>query len=114
MKDVGDLELEELERVDMKYVQCYCEARITVPNKHVRQPCKVRTALDSGAGVSCISERMRAELAVPFERTQIVHPMHRAARARVADGLELAIIAIEQQTCRVSVTIVTPCHPPEM
>lgn len=45
MEDVGDLQLEEPEVVDMECVQDQCEEITTMPDKHGRQ--RVRAALDS-------------------------------------------------------------------
>ena len=67
--------------------------------------------LDSGAGVSCISEKMAADLGAHFEGTRIVYPMTKTAKARVADGRELAI---KNQTRRMNVTILTPWAPVEV
>ena len=69
-----DLELEKLEEVDMECVQYHCDATIMVPDNHEQKPWKVRAVLDSGAGVSCISEKMAADLGARFEGTQLYSP----------------------------------------
>lgn len=75
----------------MRYLHCHCDATGIVPNKHAKQPWKARAVLYSGTGVSCISEKMVAELRAYFEGTQIVYLTRRTTKDRVADVWELAI-----------------------
>lgn len=112
MEDMDDLELEKLEAVDRERVQYHCGATILVPHKREHsQPCKVGAVLDSGAGVFCISKGMANDLGSHLEGTRIVFPIQKLARARVADGQELAI---RNQTRRISVAILMPWAPVEV
>lgn len=69
IRDVGDLELEELENVDTKSVQNHCKVGITVFDKHGHQPWSVRGVLERGAGILCVSGKMAAELGTHFGGT---------------------------------------------
>lgn len=91
MEDVEDLELEELAEVDMELVQYHCEAAIMVPHMHEQQLWKVRVVPDNGAGESCISEKMAAELEAHSKGTSIAYLTKRTTKARGPDGRELAI-----------------------
>lgn len=105
MVDVGDLELGELEEVDLECVPYHCDATMIVADEHGQQSWEVRAVHDSAAGVSCICEKMAAEIGAHFEGTRNIYPMRRTTKARVAYGRELVI---KQRTRRVSATILTP------
>lgn len=64
-----DVEPEEL---DMQSVEYYCEATVVELNSPGQQPVKVWAMLESGFGLSCLPEKLAAELGAHFVGTRIV------------------------------------------
>lgn len=87
------------------------ETAVMVPNGRGQQPMEVRAVLDSGSEVSCVSEKVAAELGIHFNRAKIVYPQRKSAKDRVAGGRESPI---KEQGRSPYVTIPTPQAPIEV
>ena len=94
--------------VDMEAKQFHCKARIIVPGHHGKGAMEVDAVLDSGSGISCISESLAKLLSRYVRGTQITFPFEGGRMAKVADGRRMPIA---ERTWRLQITLVTPWVP---
>ena len=88
--------------VEIESRKFHCSASILVPGDHGRRAMEINAVLDSGAGITCISEKLATRLSQHFARMQVAFPFHRGHYATVADGRKVAMI---ERTGRAQVTL---------
>ena len=95
--------------VQCKLYKFHCSAGIMVPGGEDSEPYMVGTALDSGAGISCVSEATVCALQKRFPVVDVVQPYDGEQHQVVlADG---RVVPIEWQMCSLTATIMTPWAP---
>ena len=92
-------------QVDVEPHQFHCSTGIIVPVGEDSEPCMVGTVVDSGAGISCVSEAIACALQKRFPGVDVVQPYGSEQHQVVlADG---RAVPIERQTCSLTATIIT-------
>ena len=61
-------------------------ADLSVPGAEITSACRMTAILDSGSGISTMSENVAAKLQATVSDVQIVGPMTNAQYAKMADG----------------------------
>ena len=96
-------------QVDVETNQFYYLTGIMVPGGKDSEPYMVGTVLDSGAGISCLSEATVCALQKRFPGVDVVQPYDGEKHQVVlTDGWA---VPIERQTCSLTATIMAPWAP---
>ena len=96
-------------QVDVEPHQLYCSTGIMVSGGEDSEPYMVGTILDSGAGISCVSEATVCALQKQLPGVDMVQPCDGEQHQVVlADGWA---VRIKRQTCSLTATIMTPWAP---
>ena len=74
----------------------YCLADLSVPGAAVRSVCPVTAILDSGSGISTMSESVAAKLQTIVPDVQIVGPMTDDQYVKMTDG---KLVLVKQKSC---------------
>ena len=104
--DVGTVAIVRDGQVDVEPHQFHCSTGMMVLGGDDSEPYMVGTVLDSGAGISCVSETTVCALKKRFPGVDVLRPcdgdQHRVVRA---DG---RAVSIERQTYTLTANIMTP------
>ena len=96
-------------QVDVEFHQFHCLTGIMVPGGEDSESYMIGTVLDSGAGISCVSEVTVCALQRQFPGVDVVQPYGGEQHQVVlADG---RAVPIERQTCSLTAAIMTPWAP---
>ena len=93
-------------QVDVEPHKFHCSTGIMVSGGEDSEPYMVGTALDSGAGISCVSEATMCALQKWFVGVGVIQPYDgEQHRVVLADGWA---VPVERQTCSLTPTTITP------
>ena len=81
-----------------------CLADLSVPEATIKSVCPVTTILDSGSGISTVSEGVAVKLQVTVPVVQIVGPMNDDQYMKMATG---KLVLVEQKLCPVRTALHT-------
>ena len=96
-------------QVDVEPHQFHCSTGIMIPGGEDSEPYMVGTVLDSGAGISCVSEATVYALQKRYQGFDVVQPYDgEQYQVVLADG---RAVPIERQTCSLTATIMMPWAP---
>ena len=93
---------------DIEFHEYHCHSELFVIAARAGDPVTVKTVLDSGSGMTCISSRTAERLKEHFGGEYVVCDFDCGVKARVSDG---RVIPIGERTVSVRVTLMTPWAP---
>ena len=94
--------------VDVEPLQFHCSSSIVVPGDMVGESMTIGTVLDSGLGITCLSEKLAQQMEQHFRGERLVHPCVREMSVQLVNGKK---VMVRNQTRTVQVAIGTPRGP---
>ena len=82
MEALGDV---DIGAVDVNPLQFRCSSNVVVPGYMVDDSTTVGTVLDSGSGITCLSEQMAQQVEQHFRGEQLVHPCVKEMSVQLAN-----------------------------
>ena len=105
MEALGDV---DIGAVDVEPLQFLCSSNAVVPGDMVGYSMTVSTVLDSGSGITCLSERLAQPIEQHFRGERLVFPCVKEMSVQLANGQK---VVVRNQTRTLQVTIGTPWGP---
>ena len=105
MEALGDV---DIGAVDFEPLQFHCSSNVVVPGDMVGDSMTVGTVLDSGLGITCLSERLAQQMEQNFQGERLVHPRVKEMSVQLAEGQTVVVM---NQTRTLHVAIGTPWGP---
>ena len=105
MEALGDV---DIGAVDVEPLQFHCSSNVVVPGDMVGDSMTVGTVLDSGSGITCLSERLAQQMEEHFRGERLVHPCVNEMSVQLANGTK---VVVRNQTRTLQVAIGTPWGP---
>ena len=102
MEALGDV---VIGAVDVESFQFHCPSNVAVPGDMVGDSMTIGTVLDSGSGITCLSERLAQQMEQNFRGERLVHPCVKEMSVQLANGQN---VVVRNQTRTIQVTIGTP------
>ena len=88
MEALGDV---DIGAVDVEPLQFHCSSNVVVPGDMVGDSLTVGTVLDSGSGITCLSERLAQQLEKHFRGERLVHPCVTEMYVQLAKGQKVVV-----------------------
>ena len=105
MEALGDV---DIGAVDVESLQFRCSSNVVVPGDIIDDSMTVGTVLDSGSGITCLSERLAQQMKQHFPGERLVHPCVKEMYVQLANGQK---VVVRNQTRTLQVAIGTPWGP---
>ena len=105
MEALGDV---DIGAVDVKPLQLHCSSNVVVPGDMIGDSIMVGTVLDSGSGITCLSEQLSQQMEQHFRGERLVHPCLKEMSVQLANGQK---VVVRNQTRTLQGTIGTPWSP---
>ena len=71
IKVLGDV---DIGAVDVEPIQFHCSSKVLIPRNIVGDSMTVGPVLDSGSGITCLSERLAQKMEQHFRGERLIHP----------------------------------------
>ena len=91
MEALGEV---DIGAVDVEPLQFHCSSNVDVPGDMVHDSMTVGTDVDSGSGISCLSERLVQQMEQHFRGEQLVHPCVKEMSVQLANGTPWSRVVI--------------------
>ena len=88
MEALGDV---DIGAVDIEPLQFHCSSKVTVPGDTVGDSTTVDTVLDSGSGITCLSEQLTQQMEQHFRGERLVHPCVKEMSVPLANGQKVVV-----------------------
>ena len=88
MEALGDV---DIGAVDVEPLQFHCPSKVVVPGDTVGDSMTVGTVLDSGSGITCLSEQLTQQMEQPFRGERLVHPCVKEMSVPLANGQKVVV-----------------------
>ena len=98
MEALGDV---DIGAVDVEPLQCHCSLKVVVPGDTVGDSTTVGTVLDSGSGITCLSEQLTQHMEQHFRGERLVHPCVKEMSVPLANGQKVAVRNQPETTSKV-------------
>ena len=98
----------EAEGLDVSMRDKWCLADLSVPGEVIQTVCPVKAILDTGSGVTTVSEEVIEKLQCAFPDVSIISPLESSQQVRVADGRALDV---QRKTCPLRIALHTSFGP---
>ena len=77
--------------VDVEPLQFHCSSKVVVPGDTVGDSMAVGTVLDSGSGITCLSEQLTQQMEQHFRGKRLVHPYVKEMSVPLANGQKVVV-----------------------
>ena len=88
MEALGDV---DIGAVDVEPLQFHCSSKVVVPGDTVGDSMTVGTVLDSGSGITCLSEQLTQQMEQHFRGERLVHPCVKEMFVPLANGQKVVV-----------------------
>ena len=88
MEALGDV---DIGAVDVEPLQFHCSSKVVVPGDTVGDSMTVGTVLDSGSGITCLSEQLTQQMEQHFRGERLVHPCVKERSVPLANGQKVVM-----------------------
>ena len=105
MEALGDM---DIGAVDVEPLQFHCSSNVVVPGDMVVDSMTLGIVLDSGSGITCLSERLAQQMEQHFRGERLVHPYVKEMYVQLANGQK---VVVRNQIRTLQVAIGTPWGP---
>ena len=102
MEALGDA---DIGAVDVELFQFHCQSNVPVPGDMAGDSMTIGIVLDSGSGITCLSERLAQQMEQNFRDERLVYPCVKEMSVQLANGQN---VVLRNQTRTLQVTIGTP------
>ena len=77
--------------VDVEPLQFHCSSKVVVPGDTVGDAMTVGTVLDSGSGITCLSEQLTQQMEQHFRGERLVHSCVKEMSVPLANGQKVVV-----------------------
>ena len=105
MEALGDV---DIRAVGFEPLQFHCSSNVVVPGDMVGGSMTVGTVLDSGSGITCLSERLAQQMEQHFRGELLVHPCVKEMSVQLVNGQK---VVVRNQARTLQAAIGTPWGP---
>ena len=88
MEALGDV---DIGAVDVEPLQFHSSSKVVVPGDTVGDSMTVGTVLDSGSGITCLSEQLTQQMEQHFRGERLVHPCVKERSVPLANGQKVVM-----------------------
>ena len=88
MEALGDV---DIGAVDVEPLQFHCSSKVVVPGDTVGDSMTVGTVLDSGSGITCLSEQLTQQMEQHFRGERLVHPCVKEMSVPLTNGQKVVV-----------------------
>ena len=88
MEALGDV---DIGAVDVEPLQFHCSSKVVVPGDTIGDSMTVGTVLDSGSGITCLSEQLMQQMEQHFRGERLVHPCVKEMSVPLANGQKVVV-----------------------